>query len=58
MSEKSKPQGQPAPSTATTAVPIEAIQEAVKSVRFGIVQLIIQDGRVVQIEKTEKIRLA
>jgi hypothetical protein len=54
MSEKSKPQGQPAPTT----VPIEAIQEAVKSVRFGIVQLIIQDGRVVQIEKTEKIRLA
>jgi hypothetical protein len=54
MSEKPKPQGQPTP----TAVPIEAIQEAVKSVRFGIVQLIIQDGRVVQIEKTEKIRLA
>ena len=58
MSEKSKPQGQPAPTPANTVVPIEAIQEAVKSVRFGIVQLIIQDGRVVQIEKTEKIRLA
>jgi hypothetical protein len=30
----------------------------VESVRFGVVQLIIQDGRVVQIDKTEKIRLA
>ena len=39
-------------------VPLEEIQQAVKSVRFGVVQLIIQDGRVVQIDKTEKIRLA
>ena len=36
---------------------LEAIQEAVESIRFGVVQLIIQDGRVVQIDKTEKIRL-
>jgi hypothetical protein len=36
---------------------MEAIQEAVEGVRFGVVQLIIQDGRVVQIDKTEKIRL-
>jgi hypothetical protein len=40
------------------ALPLEAIQEAVESIRFGVVQLIIQDGRVVQIDKTEKIRLA
>ena len=39
------------------AVPLEAIQEAVRSVRYGVVQLIIQDGRVIQIDKTEKIRL-
>ncbi len=38
-------------------LPLEAIQEAVESIRFGVVQLIIQDGRVVQIDKTEKIRL-
>jgi len=38
-------------------LPIAAIQEAVESIRFGVVQLIIQDGRVVQIDKTEKIRL-
>ena len=39
-------------------IPLEAIQEAVASIRFGVVQLIIQDGRVVQIDKTEKVRLA
>jgi hypothetical protein len=38
-------------------LPIGAIQEAVESIRFGVVQLIIQDGRIVQIDKTEKIRL-
>lgn len=38
--------------------PAETIETAVKSVRFGVVQLIIQDGRVVQIDRTAKIRLA
>jgi hypothetical protein len=44
--------GQPPPE-----IPLEAIREAVESVRFGVVQLIIQDGRVVQIDRTEKRRL-
>lgn len=39
------------------AVPFDRIEAAVKSIKFGVVQLIIQDGRVVQIDKTEKIRL-
>lgn len=39
-------------------LPIEAIQAAVESVKYGVVQLIIQDGKIVQIDKTEKIRLA
>jgi hypothetical protein len=39
------------------AMPLEAIREAVESIRYGVVQLIIQDGRIVQIDKTEKIRL-
>lgn len=43
---------------AINPVPLEDIREAVESIRFGVVQLIIQDGRVVQIDKTEKIRLA
>lgn len=50
-----QPQPQVAPPPAS--LPLDAIQEAVESIRFGVVQLIIQDGRVVQIDKTEKIRL-
>jgi hypothetical protein len=45
---------QPAPAV---EIPLQKIQEAVASIRFGTVQIIIQDGRVVQIDKTEKIRL-
>ena len=47
----------PATSETPARLPLEAIQEAVESIRFGVVQLIIQDGRIVQIDKTEKIRL-
>jgi hypothetical protein len=54
MNSKTQPRSQTEP----PALPIEAIQEAVESIRFGVIQLIIQDGRVVQIDKTEKIRLA
>ncbi|MBI5563124.1 MAG: YezD family protein [Deltaproteobacteria bacterium] len=35
----------------------EDIERAIKGIRFGSVQIIIQDARVVQIDKTEKIRL-
>jgi hypothetical protein len=45
-------------SEAAGELPLDAIREAIQSVRFGVVQLIIQDGRIVQIDKTEKIRLA
>lgn len=38
-------------------LPLSAIEEAVRSIRFGTVQIVIQDGQIVQIEKTEKIRL-
>jgi hypothetical protein len=41
----------------TPEVPFERIESAIKSIRYGVVQLIIQDGRVIQIDKTEKIRL-
>ncbi len=37
---------------------VRQIIEAIRSVRFGQVQIIIQDSRVVQIDKTEKLRLA
>lgn len=35
----------------------ELLELAVQSVRFGVVQLVIHDGKVVQIEKTEKLRI-
>ncbi len=33
------------------------IREALKAIRYGTVTLVIQDGRVIQIDKSEKIRL-
>lgn len=33
------------------------IVRAVNSIKFGYVQVIVQDSKVIQIEKTEKIRL-
>ena len=35
---------------------IEAVRAQVGSLRFGVVQIVVHDARVVQIEKTEKIR--
>jgi hypothetical protein len=53
------------PTTQTPGMPavsedavLEEIRKAIHSVRYGTVQIIVQDGRVVQIDKTEKIRLA
>lgn len=48
----------------TTAAPdnlaqqnwVETVREQVNSLRFGVVQIVVHNGRVVQIEKTEKIR--
>ena len=33
------------------------IREALREIRFGTVTLVIQDSRVIQIDKSEKIRL-
>lgn len=38
-------------------LPLKEILEAVKNIRYGYVQLTIQDSKIVQIEKTEKLRL-
>jgi hypothetical protein len=35
----------------------EIISRLVKEVKYGNITLIIQDGKVIQIDKTEKIRL-
>ena len=36
---------------------LHVVQEMVESLRFGVGQLIVHDGRVTQIERTEKTRL-
>lgn len=37
---------------------IHAVRSALSSLRFGSVTLIVQDGRVVQVETVSKVRLA
>jgi hypothetical protein len=34
------------------------VQDKVESLRYGVVQLVVHDGRVTQIERTEKTRLS
>jgi hypothetical protein len=36
---------------------IVAVREQVDSLRFGVVQIVVHDSRVVTIERTEKIRI-
>lgn len=36
---------------------IEALQNAMKGVRFGEIRVVIQDGLIIQIDRTEKHRL-
>jgi hypothetical protein len=54
---------QTAAAPATAQVPnadsewIEVIRQHVASLRFGVIQVVIHEGRVVQIERTEKYRL-
>jgi len=33
------------------------VREALASIRFGTVSLVVQDGRVIQVDKIEKIRI-
>ena len=36
---------------------LELVAKQVASLRFGVVQIVVHDSRVVQIERTEKVRL-
>lgn len=36
---------------------LEAIRQQVSSLRFGVIQIVVHEGRVVQIDRTEKIRV-
>lgn len=35
---------------------VEVVREQIASLRFGIVQITVHDSRVVQVEKTERLR--
>jgi len=54
----------PAESSANPASPpgepewLALVRDQVRGLRFGVVQLVVHDGRVTQIERTEKTRLA
>ena len=52
---------QPLQQVTTTSSPVEheivqAILAAIKSLRYGSIEIIVQDSKVVQIERREKIR--
>ena len=36
---------------------LELVRQQVRNLKYGVVQLVIHDGRVTQIERTEKVRL-
>ena len=36
---------------------LEIVREHVNSLRFGVVEIVVHESRVVQIEKTERVRL-
>jgi hypothetical protein len=36
---------------------LELVVQNVKSLRYGVVEIIVHDARVIQIERTEKVRL-
>lgn len=50
-------QSSPAPLVDKRTIPLSEIEDAIRSVHFGTVQIVIQDSVVVQIDKTEKLRL-
>jgi len=33
------------------------VRDALQSIRFGTVSIVVQDGRVIQVDKNEKIRI-
>jgi hypothetical protein len=47
------------PATPGAAEPdwVELVRAQVVNLRYGVVQLVVHDGRVTQIERTEKLRL-
>ena len=36
---------------------LQTLQEQIKSLRYGVVQVVVHDSRVIQIDRTERLRL-
>jgi hypothetical protein len=36
---------------------VQLVRDSVKGLRFGVVQIVVHDAKVVQIETTEKVRI-
>jgi hypothetical protein len=45
------------PVAADPAKWLELVAQQVKSLRYGVVEIVVHDSRVIQIEKTERLRL-
>ena len=43
--------------TASQETWLETVRSQVASLRFGVVQIVVHDSQVVQIERTERVRL-
>ena len=41
----------------SSGTPLDEIVKALRGLKYGYVQIVVQDSRVVQIERTEKVRL-
>jgi hypothetical protein len=57
MSSKTDTTSINVPASATPPDWLAIVREKVESLRYGVVQLVVHDGRVTQIERTEKTRL-
>ena len=55
--EPAAPSGGPAPLTPEEQEVLTRVAEIVRKINYGTVVLVIQDGKVVQIEMAEKFRL-
>lgn len=53
----SAPSSGPTPLDADELEVIRRVRDSLRSIRFGTVLIVVQDGKVVQIETAEKIRL-
>jgi hypothetical protein len=51
MQEELKPEKAKAPDW------LMLVEQHVQSLRYGVVQIVVHDGRVTQVEKTERVRL-